>query len=140
MQHPYFIPFNQFGNRVISMLPNPQPQTILQPPSLQHAPHIFLTQGWAPTEGGGGEGRRGDGKEPLTPSKIRWETDNSSTGTGDFRCLEQRRNNARCGDFRCRRWRARGVQGGNLRGLDRVWLWLELGASGFLEWFWTCRL
>ena len=61
MQHPYFLPFNQFGNRVISMSPNPQPQTILQPPSLQHAPHIFLAQGWAPTEGRRGEGRRGDG-------------------------------------------------------------------------------
>ena len=52
MQHPYFLPFNQFGNHVLSMSPNPQPQTILQPPSLQHTPHIFLAQGWAPTEGG----------------------------------------------------------------------------------------
>lgn len=29
MQHPYFLPFNQFGNHVLSMSPNPQPQTIL---------------------------------------------------------------------------------------------------------------
>jgi hypothetical protein len=61
MQHPYFLPFNQFGNHVLSMSPNPQPQTILQPPSLQHPPHIFFAQGWAPTDGGGGEGRRSDG-------------------------------------------------------------------------------
>ena len=45
--HPYFLPFDQFGNPVISMSPNPQPQTIRQPLSvnLQHASHIFLPQG-----------------------------------------------------------------------------------------------
>ena len=61
MQQPYFLPFDHFGNRVLSMSPSPQPQSFLQPASLQQTPHIFLGQGWATVEGGGGEGKRGDG-------------------------------------------------------------------------------
>ena len=53
MQHPYFLPLNQLGNHVLSMSPNPYPQPILQPPSLQHASPIFFPQGWTPTEGEG---------------------------------------------------------------------------------------
>jgi hypothetical protein len=59
MQHPYFLPFNQFGNHVLSMSPNPT--EILQPLA---TPHIYLSQGWAQTEGRGGEARRGaEGRE-----------------------------------------------------------------------------
>lgn len=54
MQHPYFLSFNQFGNHVLSMSPNPT--QILQPLA---TPHMYLSQGWAQTEGGGGEARRG---------------------------------------------------------------------------------
>lgn len=60
MQHPYFLPFNQFGSPVLSMSPTPQSQTNLQPQPMQSTPHHFRVspipaQGWASTSGGRGE-------------------------------------------------------------------------------------
>ena len=71
MQHLCFLPLNQLGNRVLSMSPNPQPQPILQPPPLQHTPHIFFPQGWAPTDWGGGEGRIRDGGREVRAGRSR---------------------------------------------------------------------
>jgi hypothetical protein len=71
MQHLYIAPFNQLENRVQSMSPNPQPQPILQPPSLQHTLHIFFLQGWPPTEGGGGEGRIREGGREVRAGRSR---------------------------------------------------------------------
>jgi hypothetical protein len=60
MQHPYFLPFNQFGSPVLSMSPTPQSQTSLQRQPMQSTPHHFHVspipaQGWASTSGGRGE-------------------------------------------------------------------------------------
>jgi len=93
--HPYFLPFDQFGNPVISMSPNPQPQSIRQPLSvnLQHASHIFLPQGMR-SDGGREEPagrsrwhrRRTSGRQSLSP-----ERGGRCARSGDFRCLHGER-------------------------------------------------